>query len=306
MSGSTAVLQEPTSDVPHYAKRSRLSACSFAEGKNAHEYFSLAFLISYGGFVVVDGPRLVRGEAIPSIDALLLFPALVVGVGLLGIILTAVVDGRNRLRDLFARMRRWRVGVGWYAAALLISPVLILAVLFGLSVLVSPKFAPGFFPLGIVFGLVPGFFEEIGWMGFAFPKMRSTKRSVLATGVILGVLWGLWHAPVVDYLGAAAPHGAYWLPFFLSFIALVTAMRVLMVWVYTNTQSVLLAQLMHFSSTGCLVLLSATHASPAQETLWYAIYAAVLWGVVALVVVIYGKGLVRLRPMRSVALARSA
>ena len=164
-------------------------------------YFSLAFLISYGGFVVVDGPRLVRGEAIRSIDALLLFPALVVGVGLLGIILTAVVDGRNGLRDLFARMLRAdRFNVGWYAAALLISPVLILAVLFGLSVLVSPKFAPGFFPLGIVFGLVPGFFEEIGWMGFAFPKMRSTKRSVLATGVILGVLWGLWHAPVVDYL----------------------------------------------------------------------------------------------------------
>jgi membrane protease YdiL (CAAX protease family) len=269
-------------------------------------YFSLAFLISSGGFVVVDGPRLVRGEAIRSIDALLLFPALVVGVGLLGIILTAVVDGRNGLRDLFARLRRWRVGVGWYAAALLIPPALILAVLFGLSVLVSPKFAPGFFPLGIVFGLVPGFFEEIGWMGFAFPKMRSTKRSVLATGVILGVLWGLWHAPVVDYLGAAAPHGAYWLPFFLSFIALMTAMRVLIVWIYSNTQSVLLAQLMHVSSTGCLVVFSATHASPAQETLWYATYAVVLWVVVALVVVIYGKGLVRLRPLRSVALARSA
>ncbi len=186
-------------------------------------YFTLAFLISYGGFVVVDGPRLVRGEALRSIDALLLFPALVVGVGLLGIILTAVIDGRNGLRDLFARMRRAdRFNVGWYAPALLIPPVVILTVLFCLSVLVSPSFAPGFFPLGIVFGLVPGFFEEIGWMGFAFPKLRMNreKRSVLATGVILGVLWGLWHAPVVDYLGAAAPHGAYWLPFFLSFILL--------------------------------------------------------------------------------------
>jgi uncharacterized protein len=272
-------------------------------------YFSAAFLISYGGFVVVDGPRLMRGEALRSLDALLLFPALVVGVGLLGIILTAVVDGRNGLRDLFARMRRAdRFSVGWYAAALLIPPVLILAVLFGLSILVSPRFAPGFFPLGIVFGLVPGFFEEIGWMGFAFPKMRLNmeKRSVLATGVILGVLWGLWHAPVVDYLGAAAPHGAYWLPFFLSFIALVTAIRVLIVWIYSNTQSVLLAQLMHVSSTGCLVVFSAIHASAAQETLWYATYAAALWVIVALVVAIYGKGLVRFQRPRSAALVQSA
>jgi membrane protease YdiL (CAAX protease family) len=267
-------------------------------------YFSLAFLLSYGGFIVVDGPKLARSEAIPPLDALLLFPVLVVGVGLLGIVLTAIVDGRAGLRDLFSRMGRWRVNVGWYAAALFIPPVLILAVLSILSALVSPAFTPGYFLLGVVFGLVPGFFEEIGWMGFAFPKMRRNmkNRSVLATGVLLGVLWGLWHAPVVDSLGAAAPHGVYWLPFFLSFIALVAAIRVLIVWIYSNTQSVLLAQLMHFSSTACLVMLGASHASPAQETLWYAIYAAALWLVVALVVAIYGKNLAQRRAMRSVAL----
>jgi len=271
-------------------------------------YFGLVFLLSYGGFVVVDGPKLARGATIQPLDALLLFPVLVVGVGLIGIILTAIVDGRAGLRDLFAHMGRWRVNAGWYAAALLIPPVLILTVLSGLSKLISPAFAPGFFPLGVVFGLFPAFFEEIGWTGFAFPKMRGElkNRSVLATGVLLGALWGLWHAPVVDYLGAAAPHGVYWLPFFLGFIALVTAIRVLIVWIYSNTQSVLLAQLMHFSSTGCLVMLSAAHASPAQETLWYAIYAAALWIVVALVVAIYGKNLVRSRLLGSVSLAQSA
>ena len=119
------------------------------------------------------------------------------------------------------------------------------------------------------------------------------KRSALSAGLWLGVLWGLWHAPVVDYLGAAAPHGAYWLPFFLAFIAILTAMRVLIVWVYSNTNSVLLAQLMHASSTGFLVILGPAHVSPAQEVLWYAVYAVVLWMVVALVIARYGKGLVR-------------
>lgn len=66
-------------------------------------------------------------------------------------------------------------------------------------------------------------------------------------------------------------------------------MRVLIVWLYTNTQSVLLAQLMHASSTGSLVVLGAPHASPAQETLWYAIYAATLWAGVAIVVVASGQ-----------------
>jgi hypothetical protein len=256
-------------------------------------YFSLAFLLSYGGFLVLEGPKLLRGEAIVPADALLLFPILVVGVGLLGVLLTALVDGRSGLSDLFRRMRRWRVGPVWYAVALLIPPVLILAILRALSTFVSPAFAPGLFPLGILFGVIPGFFEEIGWTGYAFPKMRTAKRSTLATGVLLGLLWGLWHAPVVDALGAAAPHGAYWAPFFLAFIALVTAMRVLIVWIYSNTSSVLLAQLTHASSTASLVVLGASHADPAQEALWYAIYAAALWLVVALVVVMFGVDLLR-------------
>lgn len=226
-------------------------------------------------------------------DSLVLFPIIVVGVGLLGVLLTALVDGRSRLSDLFARMRRWQVSPAWYAVALLIPPVLIWAVLRVLSTFVSPAFAAGLLPLGIVFGVIPGFFEEIGWTGYAFPKMRTAKRSTLATAVLLGVLWGLWHAPVVDALGAAAPHGAYWAPFFLAFIALVTAMRVLIVWIYSNTSSVLLAQLAHASSTASLVVLSASHANPAQEALWYAIYAGALWLVVALVVVMFGVDLVR-------------
>ncbi len=268
------------------------STKAFIQRHPVATYFSMVFLISYGSFLVVVGPKLIRGEAMQSTDAFLLFPVIVVGVCLVGIVLTSIVDGRSGLRNLFSRVGRWRVGMRWYAVALLTPPVLILAVLLTFRTLVSPIFIPHFFLLGILFGLVPGFLEEIGWMGFAFPRMQL-KQGTLATGILLGVLWGLWHAPVVDYLGAAAPHGVYWLPFFLTFVALVTAMRVLIVWVYSNTGSVLLAQLMHVSSTASLVLLAPSPISPAQETLWYAAYAAVLWIVVALVAVTYGKRLVR-------------
>lgn len=258
-------------------------------------YFGLAYLLSYGGFVVLVGPKLLQGQPMQSTDTFILFPVIVVGVCLAGIALTGITGGARGLRELFSRIGCWRVGARWYAVAVLTPPALILAVLLILRTLISPVFSPNMLLLGIPFGLFPGLFEEIGWTGYAFPRMR-VKRSALSASLVLGVLWGLWHAPVVDSLGAATPHGVYWAPFFLAFIAILTAMRVLIAWVYSNTNSVLLAQLMHASSTGFLIILSPSHVSPGQETLWYAVYAAVLWLVVALVVARYGTNLVR-RPM---------
>ena len=255
-------------------------------------YFGLAFIISWGSGLVALVPKLIRGETIPALDALLLFPILVLGVSLTGVILTGMVEGKGRIRNLFSRMRVWKVGARWYAVALLTPPVLIMITLLALRTLLSQDFSPNFFLLGLLFGIFPGFFEEIGWMGYAFPKMQS-RYSALTASILLGILWGLWHLPVVDSLGAAAPHGKYWLPFFLAFIAVVTAMRVLIVWVYSNTQSLLLTQLMHASSTGFLVILSPSHVSPSQEALWYTFYAVILWIFVAVVVAMYGKDFVK-------------
>jgi len=70
-----------------------------------------------------------------------------------------------------------------------------------------------------------------------------------------------------------------------------TAMRVLIAWVYSSTNSVLLAQLLHASSTGSLVVFSRARVTAAQELLWYAIYAAALWLVVAIVLATFGKRL---------------
>jgi len=63
-----------------------------------------------------------------------------------------------------------------------------------------------------------------------------------------------------------------------------TAMRVLIAWLYANTKSVFLTQLMHVSSTGSLVALSPPAVTAQQEAMWYGIYAVILWVVVALLV----------------------
>jgi uncharacterized protein len=270
-------------------KPARGAGYAFVQRHPVLAYFALTFAVSWLGALAVAAPHLMRHKAVPKMSGILMFPAMLLGPSLAGLILTGVVDGRSGLRDLFSRMRRVRIPARWYAA-LLIPPLLMFAVLLCLSTFVSPVFAPGRFLLGVLFGCPAGFFEEIGWMGYVFPRMCRT-RSALSASILLGLLWGLWHLPVIDYLGTAPPHGAYLLPYFLAFTAAMTAMRVLIAWLYSNTGSVVLAQLMHASSTGALVIFSPPRVSAAQETMWYFVYAALLWLTVAVVVAVLGRGL---------------
>ena len=131
-----------------------------------------------------------------------------------------------------------------------------------------------------------GLCEEIGWMGFAFPKMRARLNPLLAA-ILLGLLWGLWHLPAIDFLGASIPHGKHWLRFFFAFTIAMTAMRVIIAWLYVNTGSVCLAQLMHVSSTGALVVLSP-HVGPDAEVMWYFAYGYFLCLLVTIIVSLEG------------------
>ena len=107
-------------------------------------------------------------------------------------------------------------------------------------------------------------------MGFAYPKM-SQRFSPFRAAVFLGLFLGIWHLPVIDFLGAATPHRAAWFPFFLAFTAAMMAMCVIIAWVYTNTESLPLAQLLHVSSPGSLVACSLAGVSPIQQAFWYAV-----------------------------------
>lgn len=210
-----------------------------------------------------------------------MFPAMLLGPVVSSLLLTSLLDGATGIRKLFSSLIRVRVGF-WYAI-LLLPPVAVFAILLTLKASVSPAFTPNHFWLGAAFGIPAGIFEEIGWTGFAFPRMQA-RFGMFKSGVVLGLLWSAWHLPVIDFLGAASPHGRHLPLFFLSFATAMTAMRVLIGWIYANTQSLFLAQLMHMSSTGALVIFGPFQASPAQETAWYFLYGLVLWIVVGTVI----------------------
>jgi len=245
-------------------------------------YFLLTFAISWTAAFLVAAPKLLRGEPLPKLTSILMFPAMLLGPVISGILLTVRVDGKPGWRGFLSRAMRFRIPARWYAS-LLLPPIAVLLTLSLLKTFLSPIYAPNRFYLGVLFGITAGIFEEIGWMGYAYPKMTQ-RFSPFRAAVLLGVLWGIWHWPVVDFLGAATPHRAAWLPFFLAFTAAMTAMRVLIAWVYTSTQSLPLAQLLHISSAGALVAFSPPGVSAMQEAFWYAAYAALL-GVVMLCLV---------------------
>jgi uncharacterized protein len=238
-------------------------------------YFILTFSVSWSGALLLVSSKLLHGQPIPKMDGILMFPLMLLGPAFAGIFMTAVCEGKQGISLLLLRMRKFHFPAKYYLL-MLVPPVLILTVLGTLTLFADPSFKPNFFVFGILFGIPAGLLEEIGWTGFAYPKLLLKYANLKAT-IILGLIWGLWHLPVIDFLGAASPHGAYLIPFFLAFVFLLTGIRVLIGWLYVKTGSIFLTQLFHAVSTGCLAMLGPFGITPKQEVLWYTVYGVAIW-----------------------------
>lgn len=254
-------------------------------------YFALTYAISWFGALAVAAPKLLRGEALTITQGLTMFPVMLLGPFIVGIAMSRAVDGDGAVSRLFSRMRLRRVRPRWLLA-LLIPPGFVLAALWIMRTWISPVFVPNQYWIGMSYGVLAGLLEEVGWTGFALPHMRRPGNA-LGPAIILGLFWSAWHLPVVNFLGTAIPHGAYWFRYFLAFAAAMTAIRVLISWVYVNTGSLLLAQAFHAVSTGSLVAFSPAKVTSPQEAAWYLLYAALLWIAVGIIVFAAGKPLDR-------------
>jgi membrane protease YdiL (CAAX protease family) len=199
-------------------------------------FFVLTYALSWGIGALFAGVPLIAPDR--------LFGA---GPLVAALLVAALAEGRAGLRDLGRRLVRWRVGLGWYAVVLVLPLVIV-----GVTVALIPVFGgtaldwtqrPDLAPTALmlvallVLPLATPLGEEIGWRGFALPRLLAVRSPLTAT-LILSVIWGLWHLPVVlDKPELRVPA-----PFFLQVIPL----AVLFTWLFLRTGgSVLIAVVFH-------------------------------------------------------------
>jgi membrane protease YdiL (CAAX protease family) len=129
--------------------------------------------------------------------------------------------------------------------------------------------------------LAAGVFEELGWTGFAIPTVLK-RHSILATGLIVGIWWSAWHL-LPNLWSARAAAGELSMSIHMAgiaaglFIGYLTAFRVLMVWVYERTGSLLIGMVMHASFTASLLILNPPNISGLNLLTYSFALAALLW-----------------------------
>ncbi len=175
------------------------------------------------------------------------------GPMLAALIVTWAVQGTAGLAELWSRITRWRVGAFAFAFAVF-SPVVLFALAavalrllsgqwLDLTLLGQINYMPYLGVGALVLWIVTyGFGEEIGWRGFALPRLQH-GRSALSASVILWAMWIVWHIPAFFYLDTYMQLGLVMLPVFALGVL---AGTIVLTWLYNTTHgSVLMLALWH-------------------------------------------------------------
>jgi uncharacterized protein len=174
----------------------------------------------------------------------------ILGVAVPAFVVTALVGGRDGVRDLASRCLRWRVPLRWYAVAVLGLPgvlLLLAPALYGRPPLRAladrwPELFTSFLPTFAVMVVLNSVAEEAGATGFLFARLQD-RHGPLRASLVTALCFWLWHAPGVvleagTWLGAAAIMGFFVLPHLAS--------RLVVGWMYNASgASVLIGGLFH-------------------------------------------------------------
>ncbi len=177
--------------------------------------------------------------------------------------LTAQEHGRRGWRALVARLLVARVSPSWYVLALLVPGALLSLLLFLLSC-AGREGRLHYVPTasGLAVGLLVAFAEEIGWRGYALPRLAARYGS-FAGSCFLGVLWTLWHVPVFLAVGVPMALGLVMLLYFVGGSLYFS-------WLYARSGSLLVVVLAHLGAH-----LNNSHAALPGDSLPLVVHAVV-------------------------------
>lgn len=211
-------------------------------------FFALTFAATWSLWA---GARMLSADEAAGIGVAALAQAVfLLGVfspGLVALALTYHTDGGAAVERLVNRVAKAHVDLRWYAFALAFMPATkLLAAL-------THRLALGEWPM---FGATPWYAmaaamlistwvqagEELGWRGYALPRL-ARRFGLGAASLILGLIWAVWHLPLF-----LVPGGDTFGQSFPVYLIQVTALSVVLAWLYWRTQgSLLLVMILHAS-----------------------------------------------------------
>lgn len=210
-------------------------------------FFSLTYIASWSLWIVAAA--ILRWDfSQPSGLATISGPLYLLGVfapALVALALTAHADGSAGTLALLRRTVRWSVAARWYVFAVGYFAAIKLAVV------VVHRTATGEWPAlsqtpwfamfaAIVFSTPVQAGEELGWRGYALPRL-SRRVGLPVASIIVGIIWACWHLPFFFVSGTDKSGQS-----FPAYLVGVTALSAAMAWLYWRTKgSLLLTMLMH-------------------------------------------------------------
>jgi hypothetical protein len=225
--------------------------------------------------------------AVPTVTSLAVVRELLLLIGtfapfLVALCLTALDNGTAGTQALLRPIFKWQVGARWYLFAITYMAAIKLAVAFAHRGITGswPRFGNEAWydiAVAIVFSTPVQAGEEVGWHGYALPRLAA-RLGFAGASVLLGLIWALWHLPLF-FLRGADKYGQSFPIWALG----VTALSVAITWLYANTNgSLLLTMLMHSPVNQTIGIVpdataNATNAFALSVSLPYLFTIAFLW-----------------------------
>ncbi len=198
-------------------------------------------------------------------------------------VVTAMTEGKPGVRTLWRRFWNRSLSIKWLFVILLFFPTLYLVTnlvartLDGQAYpfLTWPNqpwmFIPSFIANGLIHG---GLSEEFGWRGYVLPRFQA-KWNALVSTFILGVIWGVWHLPLLQ-AGMLSAHSVAELVLWQTLVA------IFFTWVFNNTNgSILAVVLFHAMANSSGEIVWSGGSSP-----WFFYGVSLVAGI--LIVIIFG------------------
>ncbi|MCO5252119.1 MAG: CPBP family intramembrane metalloprotease [Candidatus Kapabacteria bacterium] len=209
-------------------------------------FFIIAFILAWGlisvaiaknyGWIDLEipvEPFLIIGSWVPNIAAFL--------------VLAIVLKRNGGITELLKGWLKFKVSAFWYIVTtfpliLAAMSIFIYKLLFGVAPVNDIMYDPvGLIALMIMITITGAMGEELGWRGFALPRLQS-RTSALRASILLGLIWVLWHSPLWF-----AGIGFEEIPF-LAYAIIGVSFTVLVTWACNNSRgSLLIASLFHLT-----------------------------------------------------------